>query len=74
MRCPSCAFENPPGGKFCSECGTGLPAAVRNAARFALRRQSSAVNVVLRLVRRLPYQLPRHHLSYREKSLASAAI
>src|ERR1700735_434824 len=24
MRCTSCAFENPAGGKFCSECGTGL--------------------------------------------------
>ena len=25
MRCTSCAFENPGGGKFCSECGAGLP-------------------------------------------------
>jgi predicted ATPase/class 3 adenylate cyclase len=25
MRCTSCAFENQGGGKFCSECGTGLP-------------------------------------------------
>jgi class 3 adenylate cyclase/tetratricopeptide (TPR) repeat protein len=27
MRCSSCAFENPLGGKFCSECGAGLPRA-----------------------------------------------
>ena len=25
MRCSSCEFENPGGGKFCSECGAGLP-------------------------------------------------
>jgi len=25
MRCTNCAFENPVGGKFCSECGAGLP-------------------------------------------------
>jgi class 3 adenylate cyclase len=25
MRCTSCASENPVGGKFCSECGAGLP-------------------------------------------------
>jgi predicted ATPase/class 3 adenylate cyclase len=25
MRCSSCEFENPEGGKFCSECGTLLP-------------------------------------------------
>ncbi len=25
MRCTSCAFENPVNGKFCSECGAGLP-------------------------------------------------
>src|SRR5690348_14682756 len=24
MRCPSCGFENPEGGKFCHECGTAL--------------------------------------------------
>ncbi|MDP9342773.1 MAG: zinc ribbon domain-containing protein [Actinomycetota bacterium] len=24
MTCPSCGTENPPGGKFCSECGTSL--------------------------------------------------
>jgi hypothetical protein len=48
--------------------------AALNAARLARPRQSSAVNVVLRFVRRLPYQLPRHHPSDREKSLASAVI
>ncbi len=26
MRCPSCQFENPPGMKFCGNCGTKLPA------------------------------------------------
>jgi predicted ATPase/class 3 adenylate cyclase len=25
MGCSKCGFENPAGGKFCSECGTGLP-------------------------------------------------
>src|SRR5262249_47831655 len=24
MHCPSCGFENPPGLKFCNECGTSL--------------------------------------------------
>ena len=28
MRCTSCGFENPAGGKFCSECGAQLNAPI----------------------------------------------
>ena len=37
--CPQCAFANPPGFKFCGECGASLvasPAAVEDAERRQL--------------------------------------
>lgn len=30
MRCPQCQFENPPGAKFCQECGTSLASRCTN--------------------------------------------
>ena len=39
MRCLSCEFENPATGKFCSECGSGLP---RGCPRCGARNASIA--------------------------------
>ena len=59
MRCSNCGIENPVGRKFCSECGTALLAAVRNAVRKMLLARSSAANAALRLTAPSTFQSPR---------------
>ena len=48
MRCPKCGTENPPAGKFCSQCGAPLPAeSAAKPKRSRGWRLSSIVQVVI---------------------------